>query len=51
MDKGVGVPSDILQESVEDWPEVTEPGLAVKKPITGAVIGGGPDSSVEIVWI
>jgi hypothetical protein len=36
----VGAPPDKLQFSVEDRPEVIEPGLAVKELITGAVTAG-----------
>jgi hypothetical protein len=45
---GAPVPPETLQESVEDWPEVIEPGSAVKELITGAVTIGGASDTVTV---
>ncbi len=48
----VGAPPDRLQDSVEDWPEVIEPGVAVKELITGAFTTGGAWVAVTVAdWV
>ncbi len=48
MVRAVGAPPDRVQDSVEDWPEVIEAGLAVKELMTGAVTAGGAADTVTV---